>query len=200
MFNGFTRYSFPFEKNQIPSNGIYILFEKGEAAHSTDRIVQVGTHTGANQLYSRLKQHFVVEDKDRSILRKNIGGAMLNKDGDNYLEKWELDLTTKKVREASKKIINRERQNEIEKKVSEYIQAHFTFAVLKIDDKDIRLSMKSRIIATVSWCDECHQSDGWLGNYSPKEKIKKSGLWLVNELWKKPLDDEDIKQIGVLNG
>jgi len=31
--------------------------------------------------------------------------------------------------------------------------------------------------------------------FSPKEKIRKSGLWLVNELWKTPLTDEDMIEL-----
>ena len=89
-FNGMKKHSFPFNEQEIPLNGIYILFEKGEFAHSTNRIVRIGTHTGNNQLRSRLFQHFLNENKDRSIFRKNIGRALLNKDefvflaGNNY--------------------------------------------------------------------------------------------------------------------
>lgn len=78
-FNGMKKFSFPFDKQEIPQNGIYILFEKGEFAHSANRIVRIGTHTGENQLRSRLIQHFLKENKDRSIFRKNIGRALLNK-------------------------------------------------------------------------------------------------------------------------
>jgi len=56
LFNVQERITFPFEgkKNIIPANGIYIMFEKGETYQGLDRIVRVGTHTGDNQLYSRL--------------------------------------------------------------------------------------------------------------------------------------------------
>lgn len=57
---------FPFDDSVIPLDGIYILFEKGEVAHGAKRIVRVGTHTGVNQLRSRLRQHFLIENKDRS--------------------------------------------------------------------------------------------------------------------------------------
>jgi len=68
-FNNLERISFPFDDRKIPRNGIYILFEKGETAHGMDRVVRIGTHTGKNQLRSRLKQHFIKENKDRSIFR-----------------------------------------------------------------------------------------------------------------------------------
>jgi len=85
-FNGIKKHSFPFNEQEIPENGIYILFERGEFAHSTNRIVRIGTHTGNNQLRSRLFQHFLNENKDRSIFRKNVGRALLNKDKDSFLE------------------------------------------------------------------------------------------------------------------
>ena len=94
LFNAMQRFSFPFNDNEIPNNGIYILFEKREVGHSGDRVVRVGTHTGINQLRSRLKQHFVNEKKDRSIFRKNIGRAILTQDNDPFIEQWEWDLTT----------------------------------------------------------------------------------------------------------
>jgi hypothetical protein len=86
--NALPVFSFPFDARVLPLNGIYFLFEKGETAHRTNRIVRVGTHTGNDQLRSRLKQHFLVENKDRSIFRKNIGRALLNKDKDPFLSDW----------------------------------------------------------------------------------------------------------------
>lgn len=191
-FNMMKNHSFPFNEQKIPKNGIYILFEKGEFAHSTNRIVRIGTHTGNNQLRSRLFQHFLKENKDRSIFRKNIGRALLNKDKNSFLKQWELDLTAKKSKEELSNSINFEKQKEIEKKVSKYIQDNFSFVVFQIDDKKKRLEFESKIISTVSLCDECKPSEKWLGLFSPKEKISKTGLWLVNELWKTPLSDKDM--------
>jgi hypothetical protein len=82
LFNDQRRFYFPFnqQKKEIPQNGIYIIFENGEKFGDLDRIVRVGTHTGDGQLRSRLNQHFVKENKNRSIFRKNIGRCMLNKE------------------------------------------------------------------------------------------------------------------------
>jgi len=60
------------------------------------------------------------------------------------------------------------------------------------------LKIESKIISTISLCEECKPSHNWLGLFSPKEKIRDSGLWLVNELYKEPLSDketEDLKNI-----
>ncbi len=193
--NGMPRHSFPFDEEDIPLNGSYILFEKGEFAHGTNRIVRIGTHTGNSQLRSRLFQHFLKENKDRSIFRKNIGRALLNKDGDSFLEKWELDLTTRNAREKYFSVVDFERQEEIEKRVSKRIQDNFTFAVFQIDHKEKRLHFESRIISTVSLCDDCKPSKSWLGLFSPKARIRRSGLWLVNELWKTPVSDNDLEEL-----
>ncbi len=100
LLNSLEKLSFPYDPSKIPLNGIYFLFEKSELAHGTNRTVRVGTHTGANQLRSRLDQHFVHEKKDRSIFRKNIGRALLSKANDPFLGTWELDLTSSKAKRA----------------------------------------------------------------------------------------------------
>ena len=194
-FNGMKKHSFPFSEQRIPKNGIYILFEKGEFAHTTNRIVRIGTHTGKNKLPSRLKEHFVNENKDRSIFRKNIGRAFLNKDKNDYLKIWEIDFTNKTNQEKYGYLRDIQKEKKIEKRVTKYIIDNISFVVFQIDDKDKRLELESKIISTVSLCDECKPSPDWLGLSSPKEKIRKSGLWLVNKLWKSPLSEKDLKEL-----
>jgi hypothetical protein len=70
-----TRWSFPFDPASIPLNGICVLFEKGEECHGGTRIVRVGTHTGDGQLRSRVLQHFVMENKDRSFPQEHRQSA-----------------------------------------------------------------------------------------------------------------------------
>jgi hypothetical protein len=186
---------FPFDEAKISANGIYFLFEDGEKAHDTDRIVRIGTHTGSSQLRSRLKQHFIMENKDRSIFRKNIGRALLNKDQDPFLQQWEIDLTTRAAKDSFGHRIDFEKQKQIESQVTRYIQNHFRFIVLPISQKDDRLKLESRIISTLSLCRLCKPSPEWLGQYSTKEKIRESGLWLVNELFKQQLSQEEFENI-----
>ncbi|AKB36312.1 hypothetical protein MSSAC_1722 [Methanosarcina siciliae C2J] len=194
-FNNLERISFPFDDRKIPRNGIYILFEKGETAHGMDRVVRIGTHKGKNQLRSRLKQHFIKENKDRSIFWKNIGRALLNRDKDPFLDQWEIDLTSRKAKKENAGLIDSKKQEETEKRVSQYIQKNFSFVVIEVEDQEKRLELESKIISTISLCDECGPSSDWLGLFSPKEKIRKNGLWLVNELFKDPLSDEDMRLI-----
>lgn len=195
IFNELKEYSFPFNEKEIPKNGIYILFEKGEKFNNLKRIVRIGTHTGDNQLQSRLKQHFVKENKDRSIFRKNIGRALLNAENDSFIKQWELDLTTSVNKEKYSEQIDFKKQQSIEKNVSEYIQNNFSFAVFEVLEKEQRLRIESRIISTVSNCTNCKPSENWLGLSSPKQKIKDSGLWLVNELWKQSLSENELIEL-----
>jgi len=143
-FNEMKKHSFPFDEQEIPKNGVYILFEKGEFAHSTNRIVRIGTHTGNNQLHSRLFQHFLNENKDRSIFRKNIGRALLNKDKDAFLKQWEIDLTTKNAKNLHSTSVDFIKQKETEKRVTKYLQDNFfsSFFKLMIKIKDLKLNQK----------------------------------------------------------
>jgi hypothetical protein len=191
-------FQFPFNANEMPRNGIYILFEVGETAHGTDRIVRVGTHTGQDQLRARLNQHFVKENKDRSIFRKNIGRAMLNREADPFLAQWEIDLTTRQARQNLVAQIDVAKQREIEQRVTSYMRCGFKFAVFQVDSKADRLHWESKLISTVSRCEECRPSKDWLGFHSPKPQIRESGLWLVNELYKEPLDEDDIRRLEQL--
>jgi hypothetical protein len=188
------RWSFPFADYEIPRNGIYLLFECGEPGHTVQRIVRIGTHTGASQLRSRLKQHFINQNKDRSIFRKNIGRALLNREGDPFLADWNLDLTTRKMRDLHGGRLDRTKQQAVEKRVSDYIQENFQFTVVPVPEKEHRLAWESRIVSTVSLCDECRASAGWLGNHSPVPKIVQSGLWQVNELYKEAFSESEFAE------
>lgn len=189
------RHHFPFNESAIPKDGIYVLFQKSEIGHGADRIVRIGTHTGNNQLPSRLRQHFLNENKDRSIFRKNIGRALLMKGGDPFLEQWEIDLTTREARDKFLHKIDLHRQKIVESTVSQYIQQNFSFSVFEVKEKNSRLDVESKLISTVSLCSDCKPSSEWLGNYSPKNKIRESGLWLVNELYKTPFTLQEVQQL-----
>lgn len=198
IFNMMERFNFPFDESLIPKNGIYILYEKSELGHDGDRVIRIGTHTGENQLRSRIKQHFINEKKDRSIFRKNIGRALLNKTNDNFIEQWEWDLTTRKNKDKYTPLLDEGKQVSVEHRVSEHIQNKMSFVTFEVQEKKERLQLESRIISTVSLCKECGSSKDWLGNCSTKDKIKESGLWLVNELYKKTLEVKDIERIKKL--
>lgn len=186
---------FPFDGKKIPRDGIYIIYELGEMGHGGYRITRIGTHTGVGQLRSRLKQHFVKENKDRSIFRKNVGRALLNRDDDPFLDDWNQDLTSSEAKKLYAHLVGSKKQKAIEKQVSEYIQCNLSFSVLEVPDKDQRLEWEKKIISTVSLCEECRPSSSWLGQYSPKKKIREGGLWQVNELYKEPLSSRELDRL-----
>jgi len=186
---------FPFDAETSPLNGVYILFEKGETGHGADRIVRIGAHTGVDQLRSRLVQHFMLENKDRSIFRKNIGRAILNRDHDPFLKQWELDLTSHEAKEKYQNKIDLKKQALVEQDVSRTIQENFRFVVFRVDKKEERLRWEERIIATVSLCSECRSSNEWLGNYSPVEKIRESGIWNVQGLYKEGISEWELEKL-----
>lgn len=186
------RHRFPFEKRKIPGSGIYLLFERGETGHGGERIVRAGTHTGVDNLCARLYEHFLTENKDRSIFRKHIGRALLTRDADSFLSSWNIDLTKRTNRERYGTSIDLDYQARIEAVVSDYIRENFSFVIFEAKDKEERLTLESKLISTLSLCDECHASESWLGHHAPHPKIRTSGLWLVNHLYKKPATVEDI--------
>jgi hypothetical protein len=199
LFNSGRRFRFPFDNliNEIPKNGIYIIFEAGETYRGWDRIVRVGTHTGNNQLRSRLNQHFVKENKNTSIFRKNIGRCFLNQDHHPYASIWELDTTSKADKIKNANLIDRDFEKELEKKLSQYIQTNLSFTVFEVEKTDDRLFWESKIISTLA-ASNMGSSINWLGRHSPKEKIRKYCLWQVNELFNEQLNAIELIELNQL--
>ncbi len=193
LFNSVKRYNYKTGFEGIPKNGIYIMFESGEKAHGGDRIVRIGTHTGNNQLQSRIRQHFLNESKNRSIFRKNIGRCLLAER--EYSDKWEYDITSRENKAKYLSLLDLEFEKIIEKQISEYIRKNLSFAIIPLVDKTNRLRIEVGLISTISLCTECKASVLWLGMKSPKNKIRESGLWQVNELWGEPLSEQELKII-----
>lgn len=175
--------------SDIPfNNGIYIVFEKGETYHSMDRIVRVGTHTAPNRLKPRLSDHFVRENHDGSIFRKNIGKAILTADNDPYIINW-----TKDTSKLENKLFRDEKKNvEIESRVSKYLRNNFTFSVFRVEDCKERLRLEEAIISTLNQADDFKPSEKWAGRFSPEIKIRTSGMWLKQGLDSAPLTMDEM--------
>jgi len=195
LFNSFERFRFPYEESMIPNNGIYLLFEKGEKAHNGDRIVRVGSHTGENNLCSRVNEAFVNENKDRNIFRKNIGRATLNRDNDPYLDVWNLDMTTSDAKNRYGHLVDMDKQQAVEQDVTIIIQNNFSFALIEVEDEVQRLRIEKLFIGTVSSCGDCGPAPSWLGMDSPHKKIRESGLWQVQGLYKNILSTDEYSEI-----
>ncbi len=194
MFRTQKRHYFPFDRNDIYANGLYILFEKGENAHCCDRIVRIGCNKQDGELPDVIDRHFLNGTKDSSIFRKHIGRAILNRSSENpYPDYWELNLKSKEARGSSNYQSYIEHQNILEQKVSEIISNNFSFCLLQIRSKDERIELESGIIATIAQCEKCGPSKNWFGRFSPKYKITAFGLWHVNGLKNKPLENWQIE-------
>lgn len=198
IFNELERFTYPFENrlDEMPDDGIYVKFEKGESYNDFDRIVRIGTDTGENNLKKRLIEHFVTENKNRSIFRKNIGRAMLNKDNNPYLKFLELDTTSRAEKEKNLKYIDVDLEADIEREISSYIKTNFSFCVFNVETKEQRLFWESKLISTLAY--QTKPSKNWLGNFSTKEKIKQSGLWQVQGLNKPKLTIDEFDNLKLL--
>ena len=196
LFCAMPRYTWD-QISQIPfTNGIYIIFEKGEQYHGMERIVRVGTHTSANRLKARLVDHFVRENHDGSIFRKNVGKAILNAYQDPYLTIWTMDTS----KPENRRFLDEEKNADTERRVSKYLRENFTFTVFQVMDKDERLRMEEAIIATLNAETTFIPGSKWPGLYSPEKEIRESGLWLKQGLNGKPMTDSEFERLLVLCG
>jgi len=199
----------PFDISKLPDNGVYFLYEDGEAwGHVDDpkpRIVRIGTHKDGN-FKSRISEHFLLNeskmnfDKNkpaphaRSIFRKNLGRAILNKEKNDYLKVWEIDFTSRKNREKLSHLRDIDLEKRIETQITNSLRKHFSFRYLIVEGEEGRMGAKgleSKLIGTVAQCDVCKPSSNWLGNHSPKHQIKSSGLWLSQHLDSPPMNESD---------
>jgi len=199
---------YPFKLETLPENGIYFFYEDGEFwGHGGKklRIVRVGTHRDGN-FKSRIKEHFLLyrawmnfdrnkpKPSDRSIFRKNIGRALLNKDKDEYLRIWEIDFILRKNREKHSMERDIEKEKRIEETITKILRKKFSFRFIVLDSRIERMGSKgleSSLIGTLASCKLCRPSPNWLGNYSPVQKIRKSGLWLVQHLKSRPINERE---------
>ncbi|MGN8895591.1 DUF6884 domain-containing protein [Flavonifractor sp. HCP28S3_F3] len=180
------------EIDEVPfRNGIYLVFEEGETYREMPRIVRVGTHTSTDRLRQRLKDHFVRENHNGSIFRKNIGKALLNQTGDPYLPTWSLDTS----RFPYKGMEDPHREREVEQAVSRYLRTHMTFSAFEVETQEQRLRLEEGIIASLHQTEDFQASSAWLGRFSPEKEIRESGMWLKQGLDGIPLDDEELEAL-----
>lgn len=188
--------SFPFKLEQLPENGIYFFYERGEIwGHGRDkqRIVRIGTCKSGN-FKSRIAEHYLLDERkmnfdskqaaprERSIFRKNIGRALLNKRKSGYLNIWEIDFTDRKTREQKAHLRNVRFEKNLERQITKILRENFSFRFIEIENEMGREGLEARLIGTVAQCRLCRSSKNWLGIHSPINKIRQSGLWLVQHL------------------
>ena len=167
--------------------GIYLFFEDGERFYGGDRIVRVGTHKGSDNLMGRLREHYVTENHHRSIFRKHIGRAILNKRSDPYLEAWNIDFTTRANRASYGALRDTAREAEIEREVSDWLRQHTSFCLISEPDEQARKTLESGLIALLAQEPSCVPSAHWLGLWAPDSRMSESGLWNIQGLKGAPL-------------
>ena len=166
-------------KMDWPERGVCFFFEPGEMRSVKDssyRVVHVGKST---KLWTRLSQHKGTKSSGGnhrgSIFRKLVGNAIGQKSPGLMPDSWEEGNT------ASEAIRDNEHPHEV--RVSEYM-ADMTLLFVSIPDAsapdNMRGIIKSSTIALLSGYRESSPDkpgSNWLGNYSTRERVQRSGLW-----------------------
>ena len=170
-----------------PKRGVYFFFENGELRNSSGdgpRVVRVGTHAvtlgSKTSLWNRLSTHrgFAKTGGGNhrgSIFRKLIGYALMIRHPECAIETWgEGDSAPADIRAA---------EFELEQGTSVVI-GKMPLLWLGVDDPPGPQSQRGYIernaIALLSSYGKNAidpPSENWLGNHSPREKVKLSGLW-----------------------
>lgn len=201
--------TYPFVVDNLPDNGIYFFYEKEEFwGHDSNkpRIVHVGTNRSDKFFKKRIQNHYIPNEKltnftdntpkpsDSSILRKNIGYALLAKDKDPYTRMWNIKFSGIENRENFGRLRDIGKEKNIEKQISNILQNDFYFRFVEINKKDLRdgeHGLKESIIRTLALCNSCKYSSNWLGQYA---NINGNKLWQTDLYTKnKPLDNESWK-------
>ena len=153
-----------------PDRGVYFFFEEGETrARSPNdlRVVRVGTHAvtakSKSRLWHRLYEH--KQDGGRSVFRDHVNRSL-------------------RERAATK---GRHQEHNHTRCTSAYI-GRMPFLWLNVDGVESyrrRTWLERNAIALLSgWRNQDidRPSDDWLGRYSAKTEIRKSGLWNVQHI------------------
>jgi hypothetical protein len=207
-------FRFPFDIKALPPNGIYSFYEEGEIADHENglkpRIVRIGTHK-ENNFQSRIAEHFLLNESkmnftianpkpsDRSIFRKNIGRALLNKNNDYYLKIWNIDYTSKENRLNRNLMRYIEKERQIEAEITKILHSKFSFKYIILEGQEQRIGkqgLESRLIGTVANCNICKPSENWLGRFSTIEEIRNGKLWLSQYLTAEILTEQDKEAIA----
>ncbi len=157
-------------------DGLYFFYEQDEAStHSAEgRIVRIGNHPRSDgRLVARLREHYA-GSKNGSVFRLLLGGALIRLEdpasaclapgpGQGH---WERHMKVACPRCAP-----------FEQRVSTLLVDRFRVRCVRIENREERNRLESRLIATVAACTVCGPSATWLGRFASREKVRASGLW-----------------------
>lgn len=149
-------FKYPFDLKLLPTNGIYFFYEEGENSDHGNgilkpRIVRIGTHK-ENNFRTRISEHFSLNEStmkftlinpkpsDRSIFRKNIGRALLNKQSDfEYLRLWNIDYTSRIKRTGYSQLRNIDKEKDIELQITSLLRKTFYFRLIPFVGQEKRM-------------------------------------------------------------
>lgn len=159
-------------KYDVPQNGIYFWYEKGEIRRGGgQRVTRVGTHKKPNRLHARIKEHYGL-NREGSAFRKHLGGAIMGRNQEPVSEIKEWYKARRSPCFNDQKFRSYEAQVTAQAKLGNY-------RVLKVDDSNERMQLEEKLIALFSHCNHCRPSKNWLGNHAYRKEIRDSGLWNV---------------------
>ena len=175
-----------------PNRGVYFFFEPGERRSGSgagSRVVRVGTHAlkagSGTTLWGRLRQHRGTLNPPGgnhrgSVFRKLVGDAVIAQTPKHQIETWgRKDSASRAVRDS---------ERPLERLVSQRIGA-MSVVFLPVDDEPGRNSLRGFIernaIALLSGYVGAvidSPSPDWIGLYSTRERVRRSGLWNNNHV------------------
>jgi hypothetical protein len=185
-----------------PERGVYFFFEPGETRpDGSPRVVRVGTQgltTGSSStLWKRLHQHKGQRsgggNHRGSVFRLHVGAALIARGDVEGVSTWgQRSSAARAVRET---------EREIEEAVSTYIGS-MPFLWLGVYDEPGATSdrgvIESGSIAALSRLANRSAdppSPDWLGNYSARSDIRRSGLWNVRHVTD-PVSDRFLERLA----
>jgi hypothetical protein len=172
-----------------PQSGVYFFFEPGEyrLGGGVPRVVRVGTHGvsrgSKSTLWNRLRTHRGTGDGTGnhrgSVFRLHLGAALAARDSGLATPTWGIGYT------ADAEV--RTNEEHLERAVSQYIGA-MSILWLAIEDEPspasdrayIERNLIGLLVGETGALDL--PSPGWLGCFSPDERIRNSGLWNLDFL------------------
>jgi hypothetical protein len=172
--------------SNIPQNGIYLLFERGErisvAGTENDRVVRVGTHKVNGGLKRRLRQHYR-GNKNASTFRRDVGSAMLSRSGvsSDIVSAW----------------MGRARfERSAEQELSEFMDSQFTFSCIAVDPVEQRMRLEQDLIAFFASHAQVPVEDEWLGRWAARPVIRESRLWNLEHVDAEPLTSDGFRLLA----
>ena len=186
-FGGARRMSDATARMYWPARGVYFLFEPGERRSGSGvdrRVVYVGTHglraRTQSTLWSCLCRHrgtlnLAGGNHRASILRKLVGEALMARDPSLEVRTWGQGCQLPPHLRCA--------EHGLERMVSRRI-LHMRIVCLPIDDApgpdSLRAYVQHNCVALLN----AREGEGqdspsvhWLGHHSPRESVRRSGLW-----------------------